>query len=544
MSSKEDREQRRPPHGPTILVVEDERLVALDIQTRLTELGYVVVTASSAEEATELAVELRPDLILMDVKLGDGPDGIEAAQRIREVLDVPFIYLTAYADDSTLDRARATKPYGYLLKPFNVRELRATIEMSLQRHWTDRYERVQDELQRFLADATTRLAESLEYQTVVGRAMDLLIPRWADSCLLCLKAGEHIPALSLIHPEPSAAEAPTSAEGSVVASVLRDGEPLLHETIPDSASLAELLGRRHLSVLRSRQILPRSLLCVPLRARERILGAILLVSAGHNHRYDRVDLEWAQNFARRFSMAIDNALLYRQEQRALAMREEVLAVVSHDLRNPLFAILMSASTLAEEPTAPPELRVIRRAAQRMDRMTRDLLDAASIDAGHLSLEQEECSATSLLGEAVEGLRPLAEKKSLALVIRPIHEEALVLCDRDRIIQVLGNLIGNAIKYTPAEGSISVWADSNGSQTRFYVADSGPGIPSAQCSHLFERFWRGETRQKGAGLGLFIARGIVEAHHGSIGVASAVGQGSTFYFQLPSAPSASAVAGSP
>ena len=530
-------------HGPTILVVEDERLVALDIETRLASLGYVPVAASAGPDAIDVAVARRPDLILMDVKLGRGMDGIEAARRIRDLLDVPLIYLTAYADDVTLDRARATKPYGYLLKPFNPRELRATIEMALQRHWIDRYERVQEELQRFLAEATTRLSESLEYQTVVGRAMDLLVPRRADSCLLCLRGDDYIPALSLIHPGAGGPDLPTSAEGGdLLASVLEGGGPLLYETVPDTASLSRLLGPAHLSVMRDLGVVPRSLLCVPLRARGRILGAILQVAGRLDRSYDQVDLALGEDFARRFSMAIDNALLYRQAQRALAMREEVLAVVSHDLRNPLFAILMAASTLGDGTEATGGLQVIRRAAQRMDRLTRDLLDTASVEAGRLSLDRGEHSPAALVAEAVDALHALAEEKSLSLVGRPSDDRATVVCDRDRIIQVLSNLIGNAIKYTPAGGSIAVWAEPRGSRTCFQVADSGPGIPPEQRSHVFERFWRGKTREKGAGLGLFIAQGIVEAHGGRIGVDSAVGQGSRFFFELPRAPSAGAVAG--
>src|SRR5262245_39781295 len=124
--------------APTILVVEDEQLVALDIKSRLNGLGYDVLTASCLDEAVATAIRAQPALVLMDIKLDGGLSGIEAAKQIRATLDVPVIYLTAYADEATIVRARATEPYGYVLKPFAERELQASIEMALQRHRTDR----------------------------------------------------------------------------------------------------------------------------------------------------------------------------------------------------------------------------------------------------------------------------------------------------------------------------------------------------------------------------------------------------------------------
>src|SRR5262245_59648903 len=174
---------------PTILVVEDEQIVALDVKRHLASQGYVVVTVSSGEEALDNVSQSRPDLILMDIRL-KGIDGIEAAQRIRHSLDVPIIYLTAYADQTTLSRARISEPYGYVLKPFDARALRGSIEMALQRHWSDRRRREREELQNFLADVSAQLAQSLDYEAVAGKAADLIVPRYAESCLVYIQQSD------------------------------------------------------------------------------------------------------------------------------------------------------------------------------------------------------------------------------------------------------------------------------------------------------------------------------------------------------------------
>jgi signal transduction histidine kinase/CheY-like chemotaxis protein len=523
-------------HGPTILVVEDEQLVALDIEKRLEPLGYAVATASTGEEAVDRIRTLRPDLVLMDIKLNGGMDGIEAAQKVHAAMDVPVIYLTAYADEATLDRARMSKPYGYVLKPFDARELKATIEMALQRHWSDRHRRQREEMQRFLADTSAQLAESLDYHTVISRAADLIVPRFADSCLICLKqSSEAIPPFTLIRPAPHAELPPQPAEPeSVVAQVLESARPQLYSSFSVSESLPKLLGREHLEALREQEITPESLLCVPLIARRRILGAFVFVSGRGDRRYGPFDLALAEDFAHRLSMAIDNALLYREAQRASHMREEDLAIVSHDLRNPLATILMRAQILARSSSAPG-LQAIVRTAHRMNRLIGDLLDAASLDAGRLSFERQAHSAGGLVHDAVETLRPLAEERSITLVEAPPNDGLTVLCHQDRIVQVLSNLIGNAIKFTPRGGQITVHVEPHENQVRFGVTDTGPGVPPDQIGHLFERFWRGQARREGAGLGLYIAKGIVEAHGGLIWVENNAGGGSSFSFTLPAAP---------
>lgn len=535
-----DRHQRSAdpsswPRRASVLIVEDEQLVALDLATRLSSIGYDADTASAGDEAIHKVTVAPPDLILMDIKLSGEMDGIEVAERIRRSLDVPIVYLTAYADQATLDRTRRSEPYGYIIKPFNPRELEATIEMALQRHGRHRQERAQRELERFLAEATTKLGASLDYETVLDRAIDLLVPRYADTCLICLKGtGDFIPALSRYADKDAGRRRGSIVPDGVMDAVLRDGRCRLYEAI-DPASRLDVLGREYLEVLDKTGLVPQSLLCVPLLARGRVLGAILLMAGHGGRRYERLDLALVRDLAQRLSIAIDNALLYREAQDAVRHRDELLAVVSHDLRNPLSTIVARGEAMLAGTRMPGNPEAIVRAARRMQRLTDDLVDAAAIDVGRLSIERRRCSPVGLVGEVIDMLRPLAEKKRIGLEVVPPPGDLFVLGDQGRIIQVLENLVGNAIKFTPNGGSVTVRSESDGAHLRVAVRDTGPGIAPEHIAHLFERFWRVKTRWDGVGLGLYIAKGIVEAHGGDIGVTSTIGGGSTFFFTLPIAP---------
>ncbi|HEX7243490.1 MAG TPA: GAF domain-containing sensor histidine kinase [Longimicrobiaceae bacterium] len=245
------------------------------------------------------------------------------------------------------------------------------------------------------------------------------------------------------------------------------------------------------------------------------------------------EIELRMDIAER--MRVEEAL-----HRAVRLRDEVLGIVSHDLRNPVHTVSLSAGFLldvlpegGEQEPVRKQLGIIRRAADQMDRLIRDLLDVAGIASGHLSLERYPQDAGALLRTACETLQPLAREKGLRLEARATAGALPVRVDGDRIQQVLSNLAGNAFKFTPEGGTVTVSLEAGEGEARFSVADTGPGIPAAQLPHVFEQFWQASgAGRHGAGLGLAIARGIVEAHGGGIGVESAVGEGTTFSFTVP------------
>jgi signal transduction histidine kinase len=281
-----------------------------------------------------------------------------------------------------------------------------------------------------------------------------------------------------------------------------------------------------------------SFIAVPLSMRGQLLGALFLGSSTPSQVFGQSDLPLAEALADRAAIAIENARLYRASVRATQLRDQVLGVVAHDLRNPLSNILMQVSALKRqgsevERRSLKPMEVIHRAATRMNRLIQDLLDVALMEAGQLTIERKRLSAGELIVEAVDMQKHLASSSSLELRIEVDPYVPEVLGDRGRILQVFDNLIGNAIKFTRAGGRITAGATPRDGEVVFWVADTGEGIASENLPLIFDRFWQAtRSGRKGAGLGLTITKGIVEAHGGHIWVESTADSGSTFFFSIP------------
>jgi signal transduction histidine kinase len=242
------------------------------------------------------------------------------------------------------------------------------------------------------------------------------------------------------------------------------------------------------------------------------------------------------------ALAAENARLYEQAQQAVRVREQILAIVSHDLRNPVGTILM-ATTLLAQPEEPGEVREdlsrsvgrIRRAAERMLRLIDDLLDFASIEAGSLAIKRQAHDPGSMIQETLASFEGVANKRRLQLAASVETPLPKLDGDRDRILQVLSNLVGNATKVTAEGGHIEIHVEARGHDLLFAVSDDGPGISEENLKFLFERYWRSaDATYKGTGLGLAIARGIVNAHGGRIWAESELGHGAKFLFTIPAA----------
>ncbi len=288
---------------------------------------------------------------------------------------------------------------------------------------------------------------------------------------------------------------------------------------------------------------------VPLQGRQRLLGAIGIVSSTQSHRYDEADLRLAEEVARRGALSLENARLYASAERAIAVRDEVLALVAHDLRNPLGTIQVHAQT--QRRMLDPGSRAwsaadrIVQAVRRMDRLIQDLLDINRMEAGRLTLERTELDARAVAAESVEAQRLQATESSIDIRLDSASGLPAVHADRDRLLQVFENLIGNALKFTPSGGQVVVGAMRRADAVLYFVRDTGPGISEEDRPHIFERFWqsrRNRSRGRGdSGLGLPIVKGIVDAHGGRIWIESAPGKGTTFYFTIPAATPATEVA---
>jgi signal transduction histidine kinase len=248
----------------------------------------------------------------------------------------------------------------------------------------------------------------------------------------------------------------------------------------------------------------------------------------------------------------DDHLLHERKRAdaAINSRDEFLAMVTHDLRNLLSGLVMSASSLMQVPCDDVTVKAaIRREGQRihrhaagMNRLVGDLLDVVSIEAGRLAVIPETEDARELLREIVDAFQTNASAKKISLRTEVKSGTLLARYDRERILQVLANLVGNAVKFTPEGGRIDLFAEADADQIRFGVRDTGPGIPSDRLLTVFDRYWQhAKDRHGGLGLGLYIARCIVDAHGGKIWAESLPGEGSTFYFTLPAASSPAAPA---
>lgn len=233
---------------------------------------------------------------------------------------------------------------------------------------------------------------------------------------------------------------------------------------------------------------------------------------------------------------------YRQEKEsvkvarsAVAARDEIMGIVAHDLRNPLNAITMRATMLryqSESEKTREHAASIENVAMRMEYLIKTMLDVVTMEAGRFSLIRAHCDVDELVREAIDLFEPLAASKRVHLESRIAQHGLVTHADRERILQVLSNLIGNALKFTPRDGQVTVTVERHGGDVRIGVLDTGPGIPPEHVPHLFDRFWKHDTPGiKGTGLGLFIAKGIVDAHGGRMWVENQPGQGTHFYFTL-------------
>lgn len=398
-----------------------------------------------------------------------------------------------------------------------------------------------------IADASHRLAESIDYETTLRNVAHTAIPGFADAAAVdVMEASGEVRRVAFAHLDPAAEElgwevwrrwAAKEREGSGLARALR-GEATLEPELAPAALAPAVQDPEVRKLLERLQV--HSLMVVPMRARGRILGALTFFMTTSGRRYTREDLEVAEELAERAASAIDNALLLQQAQSASRARETLLAVVSHDLKNPLHSIHLSTELLLRrsgvlDAGTRRQLENVRRAAARMDRLIHDLLDFATLQTGKLSLELKEERAGELVEEAVRAHEAQAIDKGVALTAAVDDTEAVVCCDRERILQVLGNLIGNAIKFCAPGDRIEVRARRLENGTELAVADTGPGIAPEAMKRIFDPYWSAqEHRKQGTGLGLFISRGIVEAHGSMLEVRRTEERGATFAFTLPGA----------
>ncbi|HUF13936.1 MAG TPA: ATP-binding protein [Longimicrobiales bacterium] len=419
------------------------------------------------------------------------------------------------------------------------------IYTAVLRDVTDR--RRAQEIQHFLARVGSSLVASIDLEETLQTVAHLAVPVLGDWATVWTGDEEETRRLALAVANPEHAE---------LADRLRRIQRTLSPEHPAKEALAggtsvlvmhaddELLDRiasdeSHRRVIRALGF--RSAMFVPMRARDRALGVICHYAGPARPPFGEEDLALAEELARRAALAVDNARLYRAAQEAISAREDVMRIVSHDIGNPLSAVFVATRVLrrfleAEEidrAAIAGHVDGIRQSAEQVQRLIDDLLDVERIGAGRLRLQIEPVPAGTLVRDAVAFFGATAAEQGVSLVATGADLAARVAIDPDRIAQVLANLVTNALKHTAAGGRVTVSAEARDAHVEFAVADTGSGVDPAELPFVFERFWQGRgALGRGAGLGLPIARGIVEAHGGTISAESSPGVGSVFRFILP------------
>ncbi len=537
---------------PSVLVVEDNLQMNRVASDNLAE-QYRVYSAFDGREALQKATELKPDLVLIDTIMPemDGQELVEQLRACPEFDSMPIVVLSAMTDEELRVRLLRQGAQDYLTKPFAIEELRTRVTNLISKKRAEELAQRSALEQKLLAEISVVLASTLDYEETCGSIADLAARALADVCIVetlaergevrrtvarrgtvrrsWVRALQQLP-LNLKLPH-------------LGSSILETKQPLLMNDV-SSAYLALISqNEQHHRLLLD--LAPQAMLGMPLLAHGRLVGFLLLLRTAAEQPFSSADVALAQEVARRAALSAENARLYASAQRAIQLRDDVLGMVAHDLRNPLSAMLLQLRLLRRSG-AQPERRTqepidaILREGTRLNILIQDLLDVARFEAGKPSVEPELISAGDVATLAVEGQRLLASEAGLELELESADSTSEVWGDAARLQQVFANLIGNAIKFTPPGGKITISVVPRRQDVLFSVVDSGPGIHSDQIPHLFDRFWQAShTDQRGAGLGLSIAKMIVEAHGGHIWVETSLGQGSTFRFAIPNGPQTTA-----
>ena len=361
---------------------------------------------------------------------------------------------------------------------------------ALVRDVTDR--KRMDQQQRFLADVSAALSGSLDYNATLESVVRLPVPALANGCIL---------------------------------------------DVTDESGRARRLtyGRTNFTIDSSQVGCTTQV--VALVARGQGVGLLTLIGLNTASGYDSGDLLITENFGARAALALDNARLYQDAQDATRARDEVLGVVSHDLRNPLSAIAMCSRVLIDNPPTDPLARrdlakTIHDSTTWMSRMIQDLLDVSAIEAGVLSIVCTTEEVGPILVRAAELFTRTAADRGVEValdvdpLVPPVHADA------GRLVQAVANLIGNAVKFTPSGGTVTVSLHTCDNDIEIAVEDTGRGITEPDLPHIFDRYWHSRGAAAGTGLGLAIVKGIIEAHGGHVYVSSTPGVGSRFSILLP------------
>ena len=495
--------------SPQIMVVEDEGVVAQDIKFTLKSLGYAIpAVATSGEEAIAKITEFSPDLVLMDIRLKGKMDGIAATKKINEDFDIPVVYLTAYADEKTLARAKKTMPYGFIIKPYEKNDLKSVIEVALYRHKREKELQIREKLSDRIFD-----------RSPIGMAiidMNMRIRKVNGALGKILKTSkEELASLSFFSLTDAADSKKIRKE--IHGLLAREDETIIFESKLGMGKSKHSVASVTFTLIRDDEGQPWYYLAMI------------------------EDITERKNYEAKLEKDKNRAEQYTEHSLAF------LSNMSHEIKTPLSTIigysnLMLSSDNTEEYR--DYLENIRESGNLLLSIINNILDQTKIDAGQIAFEHIPYSLDSVIKNAAASASVLLSQAGKNVSVRisiPGSMNGIVLGDPTRVQQIMNNLMSNAVKFT-SEGFIEFGLSiKDGTMMEFYVRDTGIGIDTQYHQKIFEPFQQAEasTTRKygGTGLGLAISKKLVEMMGGEIQMTSKTGQGhgSTFYFTLPYVP---------
>jgi signal transduction histidine kinase/DNA-binding response OmpR family regulator len=561
-----------PLERSNILIVDDRLDKRVVFRTILEELDQIIVTASSGEEALRWLLDNECAVILLDVNM-PGMDGLETAELIRsrrKSAHTPIIFITAFADEMHTARGYSLGAVDYILSPVVPNILRSKVKALVQLHRLNAElrkradERVAlareqaarsmaEESQRrssFLAEATQVMASSLDVDTILRGASGLIVPFLADFSAIVLvnEDGSARAQRSAcvagwdqyLGPHRQAFEAMLAERqaGVIVKGSHDMCDRLTAPSIDADAADASPLGEIH---------------AFPLITRGKARGTLLLALGPSARRLAGADLALADSLAGRAASALDNCLLYEEIQRTDRRKNEFLATLSHELRNPLApmrsALHMLRSSSLEPARGKALLETMDRQVAQMTRLVEDLLDISRITRGAIELQRETLDVSNEIRHAIESCHGALELGRHEVVVNLPQAPLQLVADPVRLQQILENVILNAVKYTQPGGRIEVSAERELADVVIRVRDNGIGIPPDKLAQVFDLFVQVDESpdriRKGLGIGLALVRDLVRRHGGTVEAQSeGLGRGSTFVIRLPRAVRADAVAPQP
>jgi signal transduction histidine kinase/DNA-binding response OmpR family regulator len=532
---------QEPPEKVNILVVDDLPEKHVVFSTILDELGQNIVNARSGQEALKYILEMEFAVILLDVNMPD-IDGLETASLIRQYkksAQTPIVFITAYVDELQARRGYALGAVDYIPSPVVPEVLRSKVRVfcelfrmnrQLQKQAAQREALARSEAARTAAEAATRradflaeasqvLSRSLNLDDTIAAMLELSVPMLGQRAVLGIPdAGGGVRRLEM-HP------APRADDPEVFTPELR-------------SAADQVIREREFHVARWGH---RAAAICPLTAGDEIRGALALL--GDAEQFDSTRLALIREFASRASIAMENARLYSAVQEADRRKNEFLAMLAHELRNPLAPIRNAVHILASAESLPPKLGwardVIGRQADHMSRLIDDLLDVSRIVQGKVAVKPEKLQLATLIERSVEASAPRLGARDQALDVVLPEEPIEIEGDAVRLSQVLSNLINNASKFSPPASRIGLEASFRGGELQIMVRDQGAGIAPEFLPRIFDLFAQADQSldrsQGGLGIGLTLVKHLVELHGGQVRASSeGLGKGAQVTVSLPAA----------